>query len=136
MHRLQLPIRGHGLDICLREYAIDESHKQSLCVLALGHNLILDETRRNISRSPSEYQGSKHRGRGELVLEGLETFLTFVCPLKLDALVKQISQRPGNLGEVLDETSTIASESKKNADLLDSLGRGPVQNGLDTFWGD
>src|SRR3954470_25081129 len=81
-------------------------------------------------------RGSKHRGRSELVLEGLETFLTFVCPLKLDAFVKQISQRPGNLGEVLDETSAIASESEKTADLLDSLGRGPVKNSLDTLWGD
>src|ERR1043165_513093 len=81
-------------------------------------------------------RGSKHRGRGELVLEGLETFLTFACPLKLDAFVKQISQRPDNLGEVLDETSAIASESEKTADLLDSLRRGPVKNSLDTFWGD
>src|SRR4051812_1669438 len=62
VHRLQLPIRGHGLDTCLREYAIDESHTQSLCALALGHNLILDETRRNISRSPSEYQGEQAPG--------------------------------------------------------------------------
>src|SRR3954466_12020477 len=81
-------------------------------------------------------RGSKHRGRGKLVLEGLETFLTFVCPLKLDAFVKQFSQRPGNLGEVLDETSAIASESEKTADLLDSLRRGPAKNSLDTFWGD
>src|SRR3954470_4439381 len=81
-------------------------------------------------------RGSKHRGRSELVLEGLETFLTFVCPLKLDAFVKQISQRPGNLGEVVDEKSAIASESEKTADLLDSLGRSPVKNSLNTFWGD
>src|SRR3954469_18605041 len=81
-------------------------------------------------------RGSKHRGRGELVLEGLETFLTFVCPLELDAFVKETTQRSGNLGEVLDETSAIASESEKTADLLDSLGRGPVKNSLDTFWGD
>src|SRR3954470_13861916 len=81
-------------------------------------------------------RGSKHRGSGELVLEGLETFLTFVCPLKLDTFVKQISQRSGNLGEVLDETSAIASESEKTADFLDSRGRGPVKNSLDTFRGD
>src|SRR3954464_9884903 len=81
-------------------------------------------------------RGSKHRGRGELVLEGLETFLTFVCPLKLDTFVEQISQRSGNLGEVLDETSAIASESEETADLLDGLGRSPVKNSLDTFWGD
>ena len=106
------------MDICLREYAIDESNKQSLCALALGHSLILDETRRNISRSPSEYQGSKHQGRSLLVLESLETFLTFICPLKLDAFVKQISQRLGNLGEVLDETT----ESEETSDFLESLG--------------
>src|SRR3954464_11155863 len=81
-------------------------------------------------------RGRKHRGREDLVLEGLETFLTYVCPLKLDAFVEQISQRSGNLGEVLDETSAIASGSEETADLLDSLGRGPVKNSLDAFWGD
>src|ERR1041385_8855452 len=60
--------------------------------------------------------------RSELVLESLETFLTFVCPLKLDAFVKQICQRLGNLGEVLDETAPIAGESEETSDLLDSLG--------------
>src|SRR4051812_48109770 len=79
---------------------------------------------------------SKHWGRSELVLEGLENFLTFVCPLKLDAFVKQISQRPGNLGEVIDETAAIASEAKETSDLLDGLGRSPIKNNLDTFWGD
>src|SRR3954471_1144356 len=136
MHKLLLPIRGRVLDICLREYATDEIHKQSRGALALGHNLILDETRRNISRSPSEYRGEQASGGGDLVLEGLETFLTFVCPVKLDAFVKQISQRPGNLGEVLNETAAIASESEKTSDLLDGLGRSPVKNSLDTFWGD
>ncbi len=33
--------------------ALDESHKLSLCGLALGHSLILDVKRRNRSRSPS-----------------------------------------------------------------------------------
>ena len=42
-------------------------------------------------------QRSKHWCRGQLVLEGLETFLTFVCPLKLNAFVKQISQWLGYL---------------------------------------
>src|SRR3954466_6126063 len=78
---------------------------------------------------------SKHWGRSELVLEGLETFLTFISPLKLDAFVKQISQRPGNLGEIFDKTTAIASESEKTANLLDGLGRSPVKNSLDTFWG-
>src|SRR3954467_9060663 len=79
---------------------------------------------------------SKHWGRSELVLEGLETFLTFICPLKLDAFVKQVSQRPGNLGEVLDETAAIAVKAEETSDLLDSLGRSPVNNSLDTFWVD
>src|SRR3954464_9087698 len=81
-------------------------------------------------------RGSKHWWRSELVLESLETFLTFICPLKFDAFVKQISQRPGNLGEVLDETAAIASESEETADLLDGLGGSPVKNSLDSFWGD
>src|SRR4051812_14479795 len=98
MHKLTLPIRDHELDTYLREHAVDESHKQSLCALALGHNLILDETRRNKSRSPSEYQEGQALGRSELVLESLKTFLTFIRPLKIDAFVKKISQRLGNLG--------------------------------------
>src|SRR3954467_7689839 len=81
-------------------------------------------------------RGSKHRRISELVLESLETFLTFVCPLKLDAFLKQISQRLGNLGEVLDETAAIAGESEETSDLLDTLGRSPVENSLDAFWGD
>src|SRR3954465_8773425 len=81
-------------------------------------------------------RGSKHWEKSELVLQSLETFLTFVCPLKLDAFVKQISQRLGNLGEVLDETTTISSEVEETSDLLDGLGRSPVKNSLDTFWGD
>src|SRR3954467_9536102 len=78
---------------------------------------------------------SKHWGRSELVLEGLETFLTFICPLKLDALVKQVSQRPRNLREVIDKTTAIASEPEETSYLLDGLGRSPVKNSLDTFWG-
>src|ERR1043165_8991995 len=79
---------------------------------------------------------SKHWGRSELVLEGLKTFLTFISPLKLDAFVKQVSQRPGNLGEVLDKTAAIASESEETSNLLDGRGRSPVKNSLDTLWGD
>src|SRR3954471_4720242 len=134
MHKLLLPIRDHALDTYLRENATDESHKQSLCALALGHNLNLDETRRNISRSPSEYHEEQALGRSELVLEGLETFLSFICPLKLDAFVKQISERLGNLGEVLDETAAIAGEAEETSNWLDNLGGSPVQDSLDTFW--
>src|SRR3954468_15076963 len=79
---------------------------------------------------------SKHWGRSELVLEGLKTLLTFISPLKLDAFVKQVSQRPGNLGEVLDETAAIASEAEETSDLLDGVGRSPVKNSLYTFRGD
>src|SRR4051812_29378750 len=81
-------------------------------------------------------RGSKHWGRSELVLQSLKTFLTFISPLKLDAFVKQISQRLGNLGEVLDETAAIASTAEETSDLLDSPGRIPVKNSLDTFWVD
>ena len=81
-------------------------------------------------------RGSKHWGRSELVLDSLEAFLTFICPLKFDAFVKQISQRFGDLGEVLDETTTIASESEETSDLLDSLRRSPIKNSLNSFWVD
>ena len=56
----------------------------------------------------------------------LETFLTLFCPLKLDALMKQVSQRSSDLGEVLDELTAIASESEKTYDLLDILRRSTI----------
>src|SRR3954468_2644262 len=136
MHKSLLPIRDHGLDNYLRENATDESHKQSLCALALGHSLILDEMRRVYHEVLLGIRRSKHWWRSELVLESLEAFLTFICPVKLDAFVKQISHRPGNLGEVLDETAAIAREAEETSDLLDVLGRSRVKNSLDTFWGD
>src|ERR1043165_9107123 len=92
--------------------------------IAINHEVLLSIRR------------SKHRGRSELVLEGLKTFLTFISPLKLDALVKQISHRPGNLRKKFDETAAIASESEETTDLLDGRGRSPVKNSLDMFWGD
>ena len=76
---------------------------------------------------------SKHWGRSQLVFERLETFLTLVCPVELDTLMQQISQRPGNLGEVLDESMAIAGESKKTSDLLDILRRSPIKNSLNSF---
>src|SRR4051812_17664321 len=79
---------------------------------------------------------SKHWWRSELVFECLKTFLTFISPLKLDAFVEQVSQRPGNLREILDETAAIASEAEETSDLLDGRGRSPVKNNLDTLWGD
>src|SRR3954463_10376291 len=79
---------------------------------------------------------SKHWGSSELVLESLKTLLAFISPLKLDAFVEQISHRPGNLRKNFDKTAAITSESEKTANLLDSLGRSPVKNSLDTFRGD
>ena len=63
----------------------------------------------------------------------LETSLTLVCPLELYALMQQISQRPSNLGEVLDESRTIAGETEKTLDLLNILRRSPIENSLDSF---
>ena len=79
---------------------------------------------------------SKHRGRSQLVFEYLETFLTLVCPFELDTLMQQISQRPGNLGEVLDESTAIAGETEKTSDLLDILRRSPIENSLNSLWVD
>src|ERR1043165_665240 len=92
--------------------------------IAINHEVLLSIKR------------SKHWGRSELVLDGLKTFLTFISPLKLDALVKQISHRIGNLRKKFDETAAIASEPEETADLLGGIGRSPVKNSLGTFWGD
>ena len=50
--------------------------------------------------------------------------------------MKQISQWLGDLGEVLDKATTIAGQSEKASDLLDSLRRGPVKNSLNALWVD
>ena len=63
----------------------------------------------------------------------METFLTFVCPLNLNAFVKQISQRLSNLGEVLDKSAAIAGESEKTSDSLDILRRSPIGNSLNSL---
>ena len=76
---------------------------------------------------------SKHGGRSQLVFERLETFLTLVCPVKLDTLMQQISQGPGNLGEVLDESTAVAGETEKTSDLLNVLRRSPIENSLNSF---
>jgi hypothetical protein len=48
--------------------------------------------------------------------------------------VKQISQRFGNLQEVLDEMAAIASKTEKPPDLLNILRGSPVKNSLNSFW--
>ena len=47
--------------------------------------------------------------------------------------MQQVSQRPGDLGEVLDESTAIAGETEKTSDLLNVLGRSPIKDGLDSF---
>ena len=47
--------------------------------------------------------------------------------------MQQVSQRPGDLGEVLDKSTAIAGESEKTSDLLDILRRSPIENSLDSF---
>ena len=47
--------------------------------------------------------------------------------------MQQISQRPGNLGEVLDESMAIAGKTEKTSDLLDILRRSPIKDSLDSF---
>ena len=81
-------------------------------------------------------RGSKHWGNGELVLQSLETFLTFVGPLELDAFVEQVGQGLGNLGEVLDEAAAITSQPEETSDLLDILCWSPIKNSLNSFWVD
>ena len=66
----------------------------------------------------------------------METFLTFVCPIKLNAFVKQIGQGLGNLGKVLDKTAAIAGEWEKTSDLLNILQRSLLKNSLKSFWVD
>ena len=92
----------------------------------MGSVVVNDEVLLSIWRS-------KHWGRSQLVFERLETFLTLFRSLKLDALMKQVSQRSSDLGEVLDESTAIAGESEKTFDLLEILRRSPIENSLNSF---
>ena len=47
--------------------------------------------------------------------------------------MQQVSQRPGDLREVLDESTAIAGETEKTSDLLNVLGRSPIKNSLNSF---
>ena len=47
--------------------------------------------------------------------------------------MQEVSQRPGNLGEVLDESTAITGETEKTSDLLNVLGRSPIKNSLNSF---
>ena len=47
--------------------------------------------------------------------------------------MQQVSQRPGDLREVLDKSTAIAGETEKTLDLLDILWRTPIENSLDSF---
>ena len=47
--------------------------------------------------------------------------------------MQQVSQRPGDLREVLDESTAIAGETEKTSDLLNVLGRSPIKDSLDSF---
>src|SRR3989337_1166385 len=78
-------------------------------------------------------QRSKHWSGSELVLKSLETLLTFVCPLKLNAFMKQISQGLGNLGEILDESVAITSKAEEASDLLGILRKSPFKSSLNTL---
>ena len=47
--------------------------------------------------------------------------------------MQQVSQRPGDLREVLDESTAIAGETEKTSDLLNVLGRSPIKNSLNSL---
>ena len=47
--------------------------------------------------------------------------------------MQQVSQRPGDLREVLDKSTAIAGETEKTSDLLNVLGRGPIKNSLNSL---
>ena len=49
-------------------------------------------------------------------------------------LLCEVSERFGNLGEVLDKATAIASQAKKTSDLLHRFRRFPFNNGLNLFW--
>jgi hypothetical protein len=49
-----------------------------------------------------------------------------LIPNKLFTFLQQISGGLGNLGEIQDEPSIVASQSKKTANLVHKLGRLPI----------
>ena len=47
--------------------------------------------------------------------------------------MKQVSRRSSDLGEVLDESTTIAGETEETSDLFHILQRSPIENSLNSF---
>src|SRR6187401_3834790 len=99
------------------------------------HNsLILHKhTTKTLKRSITEYSvglgliwRSKNWSRDELFFESFECHFTIRRPVVLDILLQQVGKRLGNLGEVLNEPSAIASETKEGSELLDILWGFPV----------
>ena len=64
---------------------------------------------------------SENWSRDELFFESFECHFTIWRPVVLDILLQQVGERLGNLGEVLNEPSAIASETKEASELLDVL---------------
>ena len=71
---------------------------------------------------------SKNRSRDELFFESFECHITIRRPVVVDILLQQVGERLGNLGEVLNEPSAIASKTKEASELLDVLRGFPVDN--------
>ena len=81
-----------------------------------------------MKRSITEYfvglgliRRSKNRSTNELLFEYFECHITIRRPVVLDILLQQVGERLGNLGEVLNEPSAIASKTKEASELLDVL---------------
>src|SRR6187399_3171251 len=101
------------------------------------HNsLVLHKlTTKSLKRSITEYfvglgliWSSENWSRDELFFESFECHFTIWRPVVLDILLQQVGKRLGNLGEVLNEPSTIAGKTKKASELLDVLRSIPVDN--------
>src|SRR6187401_1605911 len=101
------------------------------------HNFLVlhNDTTKSLKRSITEYfvelgliWRSKNWSRDELFFESFECHITIRRPVVLDILLQQVGERLGNLGEVLNEPSAIASKTKEASEFLDVLRRFPVDN--------
>ena len=77
---------------------------------------------------------NQYWSRGELLSDCVEGQLTLWRPSILHTSLKKTCERLSNLGEVLNEPSTVASKPKKASKLLRILRRLPFNNGTNFGW--
>ena len=106
----------------------------------IGYNTILlpqhasQPTPRCVAIQHKVLVGGQYRHTGQYFLNFMECFLTSLCPLILSDLPSQVSERGGNLWEVLNKPTTVPHQAQETSHLCRILRSSPLRYCL-YFWG-